>query len=93
MMKIFKYPIGIHDKLTIRMPEGAKVLCVQTQKSEADEVPCIWALVDDKAPTEERTFLTFGTGHPIEKMPGDWIGTYQLEDGALVFHVFEELKQ
>jgi hypothetical protein len=51
--------------------------------------PCIWALVDTDSPLKARQFITRGTGHPI---PEDWInyiGTYQLSGGHMVFHVLE----
>jgi hypothetical protein len=58
--------------------------------------PCIWArvVVDKDHPLRERWFRVAGTGHPLEgTMPsdhdGDYVGTFQLSDGALVFHVFD----
>lgn len=90
-MLIFKYPIDpvLGDLLTVRMPRGAQVLTVQVQYG----TPCLWALVDPEAPHEIRTFATYGTGRPMQ-VPGNhngakYIGTYQVEGGALVFHVFE----
>ena len=68
------------------MSAGAQVLCVQVQNA----TPCIWALVDIEAKKTLRTFATYGTGHQHESIPGRYVGTYQLEGGALVFHVFDE---
>lgn len=39
---------------------------------------------------EIRTFAIYGTGHVQESICGEYIGTFQLHSGALVFHVFEE---
>jgi hypothetical protein len=68
------------------MPEDARILCVQTQ----NEWPCIWVKVDTEATKKPRTIITHGTGHPILHEPGKYIGTYQLENGSLIFHVFEK---
>jgi hypothetical protein len=86
-MTIWKYPIEIIDAQVVEMPEGATILDVQAQ----DDVPCIWALVDPEKPSETRTILTYGTGHPIDNrvaMSSRHIGTYQIKGGKLVFHVF-----
>lgn len=46
-----------------------------------------------EAEKEKRYFEIFETGHPINYKGTNkkYIGTYQLQDGALVFHVFEYL--
>jgi len=84
MATIHKYHIT--SETTVEMPMGAQVLTVQTQHGE----PCIWALVDPAAQSETRQNVAFGTGHPV---PDDvalaYIGTFQIESGSLVFHVFE----
>ena len=90
MQAIWKFPMVIGDN-HITMPAHSQVLCVQAQYDR----PVLWALVfdtDDTAPKTIRTFHTYGTGHKRESIEGRYIGTYQLEGGALVFHVFEELK-
>lgn len=83
-MKIFKYQIETTDEQTVAMPMGAQILTVQTQ----DEKPRIWALVDEMAPSVKRVIRTSGTGHPVPADQGQYVGTYQLRGGALVFHVF-----
>jgi hypothetical protein len=89
MKKIYKYKLETTDVQQIEMPQGAQVLCVQTQ----DEIPCIWAIVDPNAALKSRTFEIYGTGHDFPK--NEWpdrrryVGTYQLRKGALVFHCFE----
>jgi hypothetical protein len=86
--KIWKFPVSPNVPV-IEMPEGAEILTVQTQHGE----PCIWALVNPAAKKEKRYFWVFGTGHnvPVEA-ERKYIGTFQLEGGALVFHLFERIK-
>lgn len=87
MRTIHKYVVG--STATVSMPRGATVLTIQAQR----DVPCIWAEVDTTQPLEDRRFIIFGTGH---EMPADasltYLGTFQLDGGALVFHVYEEDK-
>lgn len=70
----------------ISMPDKAKILTVQVQNGE----PQLWATVDTNEPTVLRKFCTYGTGHTLPDNPGEFIGSFQLADGALVFHVFEQ---
>lgn len=85
-MMIFKFTLEVTDVQHIMIPKGSIVLSVQAQFNE----PKLWVLVDEKASLESRTFVTYGTGHPVPDHYGRFIGTYQLCDGDLVFHVFEE---
>ena len=70
-----------------RIPRGAKLLAVQAQ----NEGPCLWALVDTKQPKESRTFEIYGTGHTMPKDLSNrvYLGTFQLDSGRFVGHVFE----
>lgn len=81
---IWKYPISFCT--TLDLPADARVLSVQIQ---GDSGLCLWALVDSDAPKRARRFQVFPTGG--QAPPHDWpyIGTVQ--DGALVWHVFEQL--
>lgn len=83
--RIFKYTLTIEDLQTVEMPEGAEILSVQNQGGDV----CIWALCAPNAPKEARTFHIFGTGNPVCDNPGRFVGTVQILDGALVWHVFE----
>lgn len=88
--QIWKYRVDIGN-FTLDIPRDARILTVQTQR----EQPCIWVLVDTSAKIKEtRFFSLYGTGHPVisekdEKL--EYIGTFQLADGSLVFHLFERL--
>lgn len=83
--KIFKYPFEVTDYQTITMPKEAEILCVQVQNG----VPCIWALVDTLSMPVDRYFSVYGTGHPVYNDASEYIGTFQINDGSLVFHLFE----
>ncbi len=90
MKKIFKYPLQTMDDQLIKMPAGAVVLTIQVQQ----DVPCIWAEVDPVAPIIKRRFLTVGTGHPMPDVDSaHYVGTYQIQGGALVFHVYTDRKE
>lgn len=82
MSTVYKYSIAKAWEVTLEIPEGAKVLHVDTQGAEA----MLWVQVDPKRPTEPRTFVTVGTGHPVPSGAA-YIGTYQLP--PFVWHVFE----
>ena len=83
MKSIWKFGLEVTDEQTVEMPVGAKPLSVQVQHG----TPCLWALVDTKAPKQKRIVQIFGTGHPVAN-EGDYVGTFQTEGGALVFHTF-----
>ena len=88
MLTIYKYPIPIEDHFTLELPEGAKILTVQMQGG----MPQLWAMVDSEKEKKTRYFRLGRTGYPL----GDdylrivnYIGTFQIEDGILAFHLFE----
>ena len=86
MKSIWKFQLQIKGEEYIEMPEGAKILAIQEQHGW----PHIWALVDTEAEKELRRFYTIGTGHPFDLPPSaKHVGTFQVESGNLVFHVFE----
>ncbi len=88
---IWKFELETTDNQEIEMPIGSEILTIQTQ----NVIPCIWALIDPNADKEVRRFEIYGTGHPIHCDIGvkrNYIGTYQLYNGSLVYHVFEILK-
>ena len=83
MKTIWKWTLQIET--TIDMPHGAKVLSVQMQHGK----PQLWALVDPGAKKYPRTFHVHGTGHDLPDEPGQYVGTFQMNGGGLVFRVFE----
>jgi hypothetical protein len=84
--KVFKYSFEINDVITLDLPKDSEILSAQIQNG----IPCMWVLVEEKAPLKKRTFKLFNTGVQI-KEPGmlDYVATIQ--NGAIVFHIFEEL--
>src|SRR5437667_5965143 len=93
---VYKYTFVIADYFTITMPKGAQILHVETQQQIAQggyrDQACLWALVQPTAKTEVRGFLLVGTGHAINSKDHlKYIGTFMLEGGALVYHLFEKL--
>jgi hypothetical protein len=85
-MRIWKWTLVTTDRQALQMPKGAQILSVQVQGENAQ----LWALCDENAPRETRQFAIHGTGNPMpDGDPGSYVGTYQLYEGKLVFHVFE----
>ena len=85
MRTIFKYKLALIDEQCIEIPREHEILSVQVQGGEV----CMWVIVDNASRTEKRTFYIHGTGHDIGHKPMVFIGTVQLANGALVFHVFK----
>jgi len=87
MRRIYKYPIPL-GYFSLGLPKGAKILTVHEQHGE----PQIWALVNPDEPfTETRNFRVVGTGHPIGENEEvlRYIGTFQLDGGNFIGHLFE----
>ncbi len=88
MLTIHKFHVPATDEFSLTLSAHAKVLDVQVQGYVAK----MWVLLDPNGIGETRTFRVFGTGHPIDHVEMadlQHVGTFQLNDGALVFHVFE----
>jgi hypothetical protein len=89
-MQILKWTLPVTDRQTVMIPAGAKLLDVQVQKGPMQEhCAQLWALCDENAPKEQRHIAIYGTGNPMPDEPGDYIATFQMHGGALVFHAFE----
>lgn len=86
MKKIYKYQVLIADESELELPERAKILTFQAQNDEA----YIWAIIDTDIKTIEKVkFRMFGTGHSIREIDGlKYIGTIQIYNGSLVWHLF-----
>lgn len=86
---IWKFELDPY-RTEIRMPIGSEILTIQTQNGK----PCIWALVYPAEKGELRQFEIYGTGDIITCQNSEgktlrYIDTFQLDNGKLVFHVFE----
>lgn len=89
MFVIHKYPLPLQDAQNLRVPNGTQILTVQVQAG----VPCLWVLKDMTQKIEENIYINiYETGREILRKPGKYIGTYQVNNGQYVFHVFEEVK-
>lgn len=87
MKKIYKYYIPIADEFELELPERAKILTFQAQ----NDAGCIWAIIDTDVITIEKVkFRMFGTGHSIREEIDEleYIGTIQIFDDNLVWHLF-----
>lgn len=87
MRQIWKYPLQVENRQVLELPVGSNILSVQTQ----NRVPCMWVMVDPSEKELEAVELyTIGTGHSIpDDLELTHIDTYQLDNGALIFHVFK----
>lgn len=85
MKTIWKYTLPVGDG-EINMRQGAEILTVQTQGN----IPYLWAIVDTEKTKGTRKFILRGTGHIFTGEEGKYIGTFQLINLGLVFHVFEK---
>ena len=84
MKTIWKLNLEIDDYQIITVPEGAEFLTVQMQAG----FPCIWFRCDPDQPPTERLIAMHGTGHNCDDQE-IYIGTFQQQEGLLVWHVFE----
>ena len=84
-MRIWKWELKITDLQTVDMPRDAKIMSVQMQSGKL----CLWAMCWPINPTRPRNIAIYGTGNPVPNDPGEYIGTAQQHDGALVWHVFD----
>lgn len=86
MTKIFKYPLVGADgvaKSTLKVPAGAKPLYVGL---DADEVACVWMLVETSQMEVDYPFWIFGTGWEIPSLAIKYFGTFK--QGPFIWHVF-----
>lgn len=88
-MKIFKYEISIKEKFDLELPSHSKILSFQLQNGK----PYIWVLLDENKVLKHRYFTIVGTGHEFDYHPDimKYIGTIQMNQGALVWHLFEDI--
>lgn len=87
MKVVYKYRLEPGGFCLLAMPQAARLLCVQVQ----GDLPTVWALVDPKQPTVARKITILATGEPVKDdlVVANYIGSFQLASGALVFHAFD----
>lgn len=85
---IYKYTLNAYPTQHY-LPVGAKFLSVQNQ----NETPQMCFVVDpEEQKTEQRNFVAHAIGEVFyDNQATDYLGTFQLDGGRLVFHIFELL--
>ncbi len=83
---IYKYELPAPaNHFEIEAQVGAQWLHVDVQSGR----PYLWALVDPTADTELYKFRWAGTGQSIGDDVGEYVGTFMMLEGALVWHIFK----
>jgi hypothetical protein len=87
---IWKFDLSLSGVTVLRMPAGSRLLAVGVQRRETDtEVPVLWARVrTDRVTPVTRHVLVYPTGVPVGEI-GAFIGTFQINEGEYVGHVFD----
>jgi hypothetical protein len=88
---VYKYPIRLTDDLQpIRIQNDWKILTFDSQGMDME----IWVLADSSKPPlmddRPRVFKLVGTGQHFDGTGFDYVGTCQLRNGTLVYHLFEQ---
>jgi len=94
--RVFKYTLQVTDSQVVSMPLGAKILSIQVQPRHGSNQSDLqlWAQVDPELIKRDRHIRIFGTGHDIsDDLDLEYLGTFQVGGGAMVFHAFEDLKE
>ena len=88
---IWKYQLEVEDFQSIEMPKDSQILTLKVQNG----IPCLWVLCIPMNEKEKKDIVMYGTGHDIATAdePLSYIGTYQIQNGDLIFHVFEMVKK
>lgn len=82
---IWKSELGLTGNAVIQMPVGAELLDVQTQSG----MPCLWFKCEPNLDKESRAFSYYGTGHNLPDNEGEYVGTFQMANGEMIFHLHE----
>jgi hypothetical protein len=90
-LKVLKWTLELIETQTITLPARAKVLSIQMQRGELQ----LWALCDDgnDGPSEVCEIGLHYTGRELPDKPGHYLGTIQMEGGAIVIHAFERARR
>lgn len=93
--RMLRYEVPVDDQWhTIDVPAMTRI---QHLASRNPQVVEFWAeqwepLEGEEPLTRPRTFRVYGTGHPYDPRNLDYKGTALAADGALVWHLFEQVK-
>lgn len=85
---IYKYKIPASANFTITMNPVIKYLDIKMQAND----PVLYAIVDIDEPMVDHSFAVYATGNPVEPLDAlsdNYLGTFMVYSGALVFHLFK----
>ena len=87
MKTIHKFGLGnMPGIVDLDLPSGAFVLTCDEQR----DTLVVWIVVDTAVKTTQKIrFHKLYTGQSFEKIPGRFVGTAVLFDGATIVHVFQ----
>jgi|VirMetMinimDraft_7_1064189.scaffolds.fasta_scaffold28067_2 hypothetical protein len=90
MKTIFKEIItSTADRYNLQIPADAELLYAGEQRGEI----CVWFLTDtDTVEKRSARLRVYGTGHKVDEIPLRYLGSAHLEQGLLIFHVFEDTR-
>lgn len=81
---IYKYPLIIQDTQTLSLPRGARPISVGQQSG----IPMLWAIVVTGTDVKVGIAIQIrGTGHTLDGLEGQFLGTIQMASGP-AWHVF-----
>ncbi len=85
MKTIYKYELTDRTTTPVQIPRDFEILSIGL---DPQDIVCVWVLVDTLTPTQEGTFLTFGTGWelPDDIKSKTFIGT--VKTGMFIWHIF-----
>ena len=78
---IWKYDLGNDGIIDIKIPKSGEVLCA---KNQHDRI-CIWVKVNSENDVENRQFVVYGTGHPIDLPNLCYIDSVMFDKHVIVF--------
>lgn len=93
MRTIWKYEISVEYATELMVPQGAKVVHVDSQFPDTFDTVALWFEVETDAEFEvPRRMYIYGTGHPIPEQENFvHVGTTITAEGRLVWHVYEQV--
>jgi hypothetical protein len=95
LRRVWKFPLALRVEQTVELPPGARIVHVGEQGNR----PTLWAEfigpVELAQQAQPHRFYLLATGQELEYGPDgphvEYRGTVMLNDGALVFHVYQEV--
>lgn len=86
MKKIYKYQLKFININELKLPKDYTVLSMQMQGGQLS----LWIIFDLKNENNliDTTIGMFATGELIKPTLDAYLGTFQLNNGAAIFHVF-----